>query len=112
MLTRPFSRVVEERLLALAVFGCGVPNGIFLYYFVFDHGVVRDALYNPVTRVFMAEAFLLMLIGAALIHHRGMRRPGAVAFLVLSVVGSLACSVPAFLWLASREARARDAGPA
>ena len=55
--------------------------------------------------VFMGEAFLLLLLFAWLIKIRGLTRPGWLTFtpLVLSLLGSMAFSVPAFLLLHARK---------
>lgn len=55
--------------------------------------------------VLITEAFLLMFLFAWLIHHLKFRSPGWLAFIVMSHVGSMVFSVPAFLYLASRNAR-------
>jgi hypothetical protein len=90
-------------LAALAVFGLVVPNGIFLWYFFMDHGVVRAAVHNPVALVFIVEAFLLMFLLAWLLRRSGCTRPTGFVFVVMSLVGSMAFSVPAALWLAGRK---------
>ncbi|HEX6729734.1 MAG TPA: hypothetical protein VF074_06975 [Pyrinomonadaceae bacterium] len=100
-----FTRTHEKVLIALAIFGLMVPNGLFLYYSLFAPAVLRAAFANPIAFVFMLESFLLMFLFAWLIHHRGYRSPGWLAFIVMSLVGSMAFSVPAFLYLSSRKAR-------
>lgn len=87
------------------MFGLVVPNGLFLYYFLFAPAVLSAAFANPVALVFMFEAFLLMILFAWFIHHRGYHSPGWLAFLVMSLAGSMVFSVPAFLYLSSRKAR-------
>lgn len=85
--------------------GLVVPNGLFLYHSLVQPAALLAALSNPVALVFLAEAFLLMLVLAWLIHHLGFRSPGWLAFLIMSLAGSMAFSVPAFLYLVSRKAR-------
>lgn len=102
---KPFSETQEKRLLALSIFGFVVPNGLFLYHSLVASAAYHAALANPVALVFIGEAFLLMLLFAWLIHRQGFRSPGWVAFIVMSMVGSMAFSVPAFLYLVSRKAR-------
>ena len=103
----PFTPTQEKLLVVLAGFGFVGPNGLFLYSILFAPTTLRAALSNPVALVFIAEAFLLMFLLAWLIHHSGFRSPGWRAFIVMSILGSLAFSVPAFLYLASRNARNR-----
>lgn len=102
---KPFTITQEKLLLALALFGLFVPNGFFLYYSLVASDALHGALSNPVALVFMREAFLLMFLFAWLIHHLEFRSPGWLAFIVMSLLGSMVFSVPAFLYLASRSAR-------
>ncbi len=102
---KPFTTAQEKLLLALAIFGLIVPNGFFLYYSLVAPAALYAALSNPVALVFITEAFLLMFLFAWLIRHLGFRSPGWLAFIVMSLLGSMVFSVPAFLYLASRNAR-------
>lgn len=102
---KPFSEAQEKLLLVLAVFGLIVPNGFFLYYSLVSPSALLAALSNPVALVFITEAFLIMFVFAWVIRHVGFRSPGWLAFIVLSILGSMAFSVPAFLYLASRNVR-------
>ena len=90
-------RSSRPALWALALVGLLGLNGVFVYYLLVRPDVVAAAQQNPVSLVFMAEAFVLVGFGAWTIARLGLRRPGWLAFVVLSVVGSLAFSVPAFL---------------
>ena len=107
---KPFTTGQEKLLLALAIFGLIVPNGIFLYYALGTPATVHATLRNPVELVFITEAFALMFLFAWLIHHRGFRSPGWLAFIVMSLIGSMVFSVPALLYLASRNARKTPPG--
>jgi len=102
---KPFTGTQEKSLLGLSSFGLLVPNGVFLYHAFSSRAELESALTNPVALVFIGEAFLLMFLLAWLIHRLGFRSPGWLAFLVMSLLGSMAFSVPAFLLLASRAAR-------
>ena len=84
-------------LVTLAVFGFLVPNGVFVYFAMTQPGLVRAALGNPLSLVFIFEAFFLMFLFAWLIRRTGVRKPSALGFIVMSIVGSLAFSVPATL---------------
>lgn len=106
----PFGPRQERWLTALAVLGLVAINGAFLYVAFFDRAALAATLADPVAWVLMAEALLLVALGAWLVHRSGLRAPGWEAFVVLSLLGSLAFSVPAFLLLASRRARAAAAG--
>lgn len=102
---KPFTRCQEKTLLALALFGVCIPNGFFLYHALTNPDTVREALANPVAQLVIAEAFFLMFLLAWFINRIGFRKPGWLAFIFLSFLGSMACSAPAFLYLASRRAR-------
>jgi hypothetical protein len=85
--------------LFLALLGFSVINLPFLYFFFFEKAIYDVAMTNGVALVFMAEAFLLMFIFAFLIGKVGWKKPGWFIFIVLSIVGSLAFSIPFFLYL-------------
>jgi len=96
----------ELRVLALlAVFGLIVPNGFFLYYFLTAPEVTREAMSNPISLVFMTEAFLLMFLFAWLLRKTGSTKPNGLAFIIMSLVGSMVFSVPTTLWLMFRNKR-------
>lgn len=109
---KPFSEIQERFLLTTAIVGFMVPNGLFVYHSLLHPAAFQTALANPVALLFMAEALLLMLLLAWLIHHLGFRSPGWLAFIIMSLVGSMAFSVPAFLFLASRKASSNSASVA
>lgn len=100
-----FSPAQEKGLLALAAFGFVVPNGLFVHQALTNPDALRAALANPIALTFIIEAFLLTGFFAWMIRRDGLRRPGWAAFVVMSLVGSLAFSVPAFLYLTHRRRR-------
>ena len=87
-------RVVLILVAAVGLFGL---NGVFLFYALLHPGTMRAALANPIALVFMLEAFVMVAFAAWVVATFGLKRPGWVAFVVLSLVGGLAFSVPAFL---------------
>jgi drug/metabolite transporter (DMT)-like permease len=94
-------------LWGMAVIGFFGLNGVFLYFYLLHPDVMADALQNPISVVFMLEAFLMTAFVAWLIWLSELRRPGWISFIVLSLIGSLAFSVPAWLLL---QLRKRDNG--
>jgi hypothetical protein len=101
---------VQSRcLLALTIFGLIVPNGLFIYYTMFEWSTVMAAMTNPIAMVFIAEAFTIMFLIAWLIHHFGLKSPGWSAFIVLSLLGSMMFSMPLCLYLWSRRHKRLDA---
>ncbi len=102
---KPFTITQEKLLLALSVFGLIVPNGFFIYYSLVAPAALHAALGNPIALVFITEAFFLMFLFAWPIRHFGFRSPSWFPFIIMSLIGSMVFSVPAFLYLASRNAR-------
>lgn len=92
-------------LYGIAATGLLGINGVFLYFAFFQPDVMMEAFRNPVSVAFIAEAFLLMGVAAWLVAKTGWQRPGWRAFVVLSIVGSLAFSVPVFLLMHLRKQR-------
>jgi hypothetical protein len=90
-------------LYIIAAIGFGGLNGVFLFYGFVHPETMAAALTNPISLVFVLEAFLLMGFLAWLIGKAGFRDPGWKLFVVLSIIGSLAFSVPAFLILRLRK---------
>lgn len=105
---KPFTPAQEKGLITLALFGFTVPNGVFVYYGITAPEIFRAAHTNPVSAAFILEAVVLMVLFAWLIRRWNFRSPGWVAFVLMSMVGSLAFSVPAFLYLLSRKTRNSD----
>jgi hypothetical protein len=90
-------------LALLAAFGFFVPNGVFVYFVFQNPALIRGALANPLALVFVLEAFFLMFVVAWLLARAGVRKPSALGFVLMSLAGSLAFSVPASLWLAAKK---------
>ena len=85
--------------LALAIFGFLVINVPFLYFAFIDTMVYDAAMENGVALLLMGEGFILMIFFAFLISRLGWKRPGWILFIVFSLVGSLAFSVPLMLYI-------------
>lgn len=102
-----FTKTQEQMLCLLAVIGLIVPNGVFIYFATTRWDPVIAALTNPVSLVFIVEAFALMFLFAWLIRRQRLTAPGGLAFIAMSLLGSMMFSVPACLWLWSRKIRSR-----
>lgn len=96
---------IRPFLLASAIFGFLVINGPFLYFALVDLETYSEGMGNAMTRVFLGEAFLLMFLFAYLIARMGWKRPGWVFFIFMSLIGSLAFSIPLQLFLLSSPKR-------
>jgi hypothetical protein len=98
-------------LWTLALAGLLGINTAFLYGAVLRPEHVAPALTNPIALAFVVEALVLTAFGAWVVWLLGFRRPGPVTFVVLSLVGSLAFSVPLLILMHLRK-RVRGHGPA
>jgi hypothetical protein len=91
-------RPLRGLFLVCAIVGFLGVNLPFLYYMLFDKLVYNTAMMNGVALIFIVEAMLLMLFFAFLVARLGWKRPGWLWFIVLSLVGSMAFSVPLMLY--------------
>jgi hypothetical protein len=93
---------VRPFLLVAAILGFLLINCPFLYYALIATEVYAEGMHNGMTLVFIGEAFLLMAFLAFLIAKMGWRKPGWLFFVCMSILGSLAFSIPFQLYLMSR----------
>lgn len=84
-------------LAALALAGLAGPNGWFLWLAARDFPAFLQMLMQPLPLILLSEALVVTGLLAWLIHRNGWR-PGAVAFIAMSLAGGLVFSVPAWLW--------------
>jgi 4-amino-4-deoxy-L-arabinose transferase-like glycosyltransferase len=105
---KPISPFAEKALLGLTILGFVVPNGIFVYFLLFEFSVVAAAHANPVSAAFIGEAILLMLLCTWFVSRQECSPQSWWVFLLLTLVGSLAFSVPLYLFLYSRSERRRN----
>jgi len=92
-------------LLAIVALLGGVGlNGTFLYNAFLYPETMRTALQNPIGVVFIAEALVMTAFLALVVAVLPTRRIGWKGFVALSIVGGIAFSVPAALWLELRDA--------
>ena len=90
-------------LWALAIVGVLGINGVFVWAMLTQPDAVREALANPLTLAFGAEAALLVVTLAWLFRKRRLTRLHWGWFVVLSLLGSLAFAVPVALLLPPRD---------
>lgn len=98
-------RLNSYRLVLYIIAGIGFfgLNGAFLFFALLYPETMTTALENPICLVFILEAFVIMWFFAWLIWTLRLTKPGWVAFVTMSLVGSLAFSVPSFLLLHLRK---------
>ena len=92
-----YTRGERIALIALGVVGAVVLNSVIVYCAIFHWHLVVEAHLNPVSAVFIAEAFLLMLFWAYFLRKWGVARLGWGWFVVLSLLGSMAFAIPVVL---------------
>jgi hypothetical protein len=90
-------------LLMLSIVGLIGPNGLFVYWLLFEYngiaGVVRDKL----ALAFIIDAFLAL---AVLGYYFAKMPPGNVKwywFILFSLIGGLGFSVPFYMWINKRK---------
>lgn len=94
-----YSSTERRWLWTVAAVGFLGVNGLFLYGFFFVPGATSEAMTNPVSMAFLAEALILLVLLAYLLTKWGVSRVGWAWFVVLSALGSIAFALPAaLLW--------------
>lgn len=96
-MTVDYTRGERLWLWALAAFGLIGVNGVFLWMLFARPEIMREALANPITLAYSAEALALVAALAWLFRKWGVSRVGWGWFVVLSLVGSLAFAIPVAL---------------
>jgi hypothetical protein len=97
-------------LLAIALFGLVVPNGLFLSWLVQDFSSVGEVLGNKLALAFMLDALMATALLAYLF---AVKPPGPRRwpwFVALSLLGGLGFSIPFYLWWNHRAARQAPSG--
>ena len=87
---------------SVAIIGFFIINGVFLYSIIFRSDLVLEALGNIYAMVFIVEAFILLPLFCFLISVAKLKSPNWVGFLILSLLGSLAFSIPLSILLWTR----------
>jgi hypothetical protein len=86
-------------LIAFGLIGFFGLNTLFGYAVITRPQAMWDALENPVSLVFIIEAFMLLGLFAYLFGKWGVSCMGWIAFDLLSLLGSMAFAIPvALLW--------------
>jgi hypothetical protein len=89
-----YSKAERIILWTIAIVGVTVINGAFFYGVLVRPGALRAALTNPIAVAFMVEATLLLVLLAYLLRKWGVSRFGPFAFVLLSLLGTMAFAVP------------------
>lgn len=91
-------------LLIASIVGFAAINVPFLYIALLEREIYQQGMSNGLALVFISEAFLLLAFLSFLIAKLGWKSPGWITFMVLSILGSLAFSIPFFLFWRARKA--------
>lgn len=89
-------------LLALALFGLIVPNGIFICWLFTEFNGVSEVLQNKLAVAFIIDAFLAMFLLAYFFARHPIGKIKWHWFIALSIVGGLGFSLPFYWWLNKR----------
>ena len=95
-------------LLAIALFGLVVPNGLFLYWAAVEFSTVGEVLANRLAVAFILDAFMALGVLAYLFAVRPLGPVRWPWFVVLSLVGGLGFSIPFYIWLNRRQGSRRE----
>jgi len=90
-------------LWVVAIIGLFGINGVFIYSLIFSPELVKEAFGNLYAMVFIAEAFILLPLFCFLIGIAKLKSPNWIGFLVISLLGSMAFSIPISIILWTRE---------
>ena len=93
----------KNLFLIISIFGFCIFNIPFLYYSMLYPEIYQDALKNQIALVFMGEAIFILLLVSFFIIKFKLEKPGVILFIIFSFAGSLAFSIPFFLYLHSRK---------
>ena len=85
-------------LVAVALFGLLVPNGIFVYWLLTEFTGVGPVVENKLALAFMIEAFLVLGIMAVYFARNPIGRVKWYWFVVLSLIGGLGFGIPFYYW--------------
>ena len=85
-------------LLAVALFGLFVPNGIFVYWLLTEFNGVGAVVDNKLALAFIIEAFLVLGIMAVYFARNPVGPVKWYWFVVLSLIGGLGFGIPFYYW--------------
>ena len=92
-------------LLVVALFGLIVPNGIFIYWLIFEFQGIGAMLQDRLALGFMLDVLLVVVVMSVYFARHPLGAVKWYWFTVLSFVGGLGFSLPMFYWLNQRRRR-------
>jgi hypothetical protein len=93
-------------LLPVALIGLLAPGGLFLFWMVHDYSSVSAALSDRMAMAFFLDLLLSTFLLSYCFAHKPLGPVKWPWFLALSLLGTLAFSIPLFIWLNWRRAPA------
>ncbi|HVH38587.1 MAG TPA: DUF2834 domain-containing protein [Gemmatimonadaceae bacterium] len=93
-------------LLAVALFGLIVPNGLFVYWLLFEFDGWRAVLENRLALGFMLDVAITLVLLSVYFARHPIGRVKWQVFVLLSLFGGFGFSLPLYYWL-----NRRGAGP-
>jgi len=86
-------------LLVFAIFGNIVPGGLFLYWLAHDYTSLGAAFSDRLALAFLIDLLLSTFFLAYLFALKPLGRVRWYWFVAMTLLGTLAFSIPLFLWL-------------
>ncbi len=93
---------IARNFLIAAIIAFVGPNGLYLHALFTNPTSNLEALNNPVALAFMIEAVILLILFIYYVFERTKSIKQVFLYLVLSFIGSLAFSLPLFIYLQHR----------
>jgi hypothetical protein len=100
-----WQKVILWCVAAIGLFGI---NGLFVYSMAVRPWEMKGIQTNLCALAFMLEAFLLLPLFCYLIAIAKLKSPGWITFLILSLLGSLAFSIPFSILMWNRNAEKKN----
>ena len=91
-------------LLLIALFGLVVPNGLFLYWLIYEYDGLAHAAQNRLALAFIIDAVMVLGLLAYYFARNPIGRVRWYWFVALSFLGGLGFSLPLYWWLNKRDA--------
>ncbi|MEZ4412816.1 MAG: DUF2834 domain-containing protein [Gemmatimonadales bacterium] len=89
-------------LLFIALFGLLVPNGLFVYWLIYEFDGFRPILENKLALSFMLDVTLALVLLTAHFARHPIGRVKWPWFVALSLLGGFGFSLPMYVWLNQR----------
>jgi len=89
-------------LLAVALVGLIVPNGLFIYWLVVDYQGIAQVVNDRLAMSFMLDVLLVLLVLSVYFARRPIGPVRWPWFVLLSLLGGLGFSLPLYYWLNHR----------